>query len=199
LAAKGIDDENVLEELEGHLREAVAQQVKAGVDAQQAFDIAVEGIGQVSALRSEFRKVAVPNWRRRLAHTAWAIFIVSFFLPSYDNGPGWKCAILQGYFWEGVTQGQWGSIHYELLTLANLLMLASPWLVFKFGGSPRVVKWFRALTLGASILVWSFIGLLLASDRSALKVGCFVWGISFVVIHLSTYSFSFRNKIYATA
>lgn len=200
LAANGIKDEAILDELEGHLRESVARQTNSGMEAQHAFNAAVDDIGEARNLRLEFRKVWVLNWRGQLAITAWAMFAISFFLPSYENGLGWECAILQSYFWPGVLQGKLGSIHYELLTLANLLMLGSPCLVFKLDGNPRVVKWFRNVTLAASILVWSFVGLLLADGAwNNLRVGCFVWGASFIVLHLSTHSFSFRDKDYATA
>jgi hypothetical protein len=66
-------------------------------------------------------------------------------------------------------------------------MLASPFLLFQFGGRLRVVRWFRWLNLSAVLLVWAFIGLLLTSenDRRNLKIGCYVWGLSFVVLQVA--------------
>src|SRR5580700_2421074 len=56
MLAAGVKDPNVLEELEGHLREEMEQQMRTGVSAEQAFGIAVQCIGQPAALRSEFAK-----------------------------------------------------------------------------------------------------------------------------------------------
>ena len=125
------------------------------------------------------------------------MFLVSFFLPSYDEAPGWICAILQRDFWWGAKHGDWHSIHYELLTLANLIMLASPLLVFRFEGNLRALSWSRHLTLSASLLVWSFIGLLLASkDGVYLNFGCYVWGVSFVLLHLSALWRPSERRVY---
>ena len=61
------------------------------------------------------------------AITAWAGFIVSFVVPAFDQMPGWKAACLQGQFWQQATHGNWLATHYILLSLANLVMLLSPW------------------------------------------------------------------------
>lgn len=89
-----------------------------------------------------------------------------------------------------------GCIHYELLTLANLLMLASPMLISRCEGSARVLKWFRRLTLTAALLVWSFIGSLFAAtaDQNDVKFGCYVWGMSFVILYLSVASLRMQQK-----
>jgi hypothetical protein len=187
-----------LDELESHLRQEMENRIRTGLSAAQAFNAAVRRIGPADALRLEFSKLGVKSWNRRLAWIAWAMFLVSFFLPSYAEWLGWQCALLQPLFWSNALHGSWTSVHYELLTPANLLMLASSLLLFKFGGSPRVLKWFRHLALTASLLVWSFIGLLLVSgDKGDLKLGCYVWGISFVLLHMSVLSLRVRQKQYA--
>jgi hypothetical protein len=117
---------------------------------------------------------------------AWAAFVVSFFLPSYADNRGWQCAIMHSVFWSGATQGNWGSIHYLLLTLPNLLMLVSPFLLLRCGGYARCMSWVRYSTFAASILVWSFLILLLANqDGRDLRVGAFVWATSFVILWFS--------------
>ena len=47
-----------LEELEGHLREDLEQQVQLGTDPRLAFESAVQRMGQAAVLKSEFGKVA---------------------------------------------------------------------------------------------------------------------------------------------
>jgi len=123
---------------------------------------------------------------RRLALVAWAAFVVSFFLPAYGENRGWECAIMHGVFWPGVMQGNWLSIHYLLLTLPNLLMLASPFLLLGSGEYARCLSWLRYSTFSASILVWSFLILLLANQAGQdLRVGAYVWAGSFVLLWLS--------------
>ena len=177
----------VVDELEGHLREDVEKRTRLGLDDPQAFEAAVNKIGQARALRAEFRKLGIRSWNRRLTWAAWVMFVVSFFLPSYMDLPGWKCALFQPGLWDKAIHGHWPSINYELLTLANLLMLASPFLLFRYGGRPCVVRWFHWLNLIAVLLVWAFIGLCLTSesDRAALRIGCYVWGLSFVVLQVA--------------
>src|SRR5476651_1125481 len=52
----GIKTPIPLEELEIHLREDMEQQMRSGLSAQKAFEIAAQRIGQASLLRSEFKK-----------------------------------------------------------------------------------------------------------------------------------------------
>jgi hypothetical protein len=57
MAAGGIKMPDVLDELESHLREEIEQQVRSGLNQQEAFDAAVQQIGESKALKQEFRKV----------------------------------------------------------------------------------------------------------------------------------------------
>jgi hypothetical protein len=57
MLAAGIKSPVPLEELEGHLREEIEQQIKSGLNAQQAFAAAVQQIGQANRLKREFKKV----------------------------------------------------------------------------------------------------------------------------------------------
>ena len=57
MAAGGIKMPDVLDELESHLREEVEQQVRSGFGQKEAFDIAVQQIGEGKTLKQEFRKV----------------------------------------------------------------------------------------------------------------------------------------------
>ena len=114
------------------------------------------------------------------AIAAWILFVVSFFLPSYDNGMGWQCAILWEYFWPGVGECNIASIHYMLLTLPNLFMLASPWFILKREDS---LRFFRLLKFGSAaslFLTATFIlEFAIGGGVEKLRVGYFVWTFSF--------------------
>ena len=57
MLAAGIKSPVPLDELEGHLREEISQQIKAGLNAEAAFKCAAQNIGNADALRNEFKKV----------------------------------------------------------------------------------------------------------------------------------------------
>ena len=56
MSAAGIKSSDVLDELESHLREDMERQTRSGVDAQKAFEAAVQKIGPAGALKNEFRR-----------------------------------------------------------------------------------------------------------------------------------------------
>jgi hypothetical protein len=187
MEAGGIKAPKVLDELESHLRDDLQARMKLGSVDKEAFEGAVQQIGLAAALRSEFMKAGVSNWNRPLMYVAWALYAVSFFLPSYNGAPSWRCASLQRWLWQDAMNGNWGSIYYELLTLANMLMLASPILFFRCAAWPRALMWFRRSALVAVLLVWSYIALWLAgADRWSLGIGCYLWATSFVLLLVAT-------------
>ncbi|HXR05248.1 MAG TPA: hypothetical protein VN836_11125 [Verrucomicrobiae bacterium] len=57
MLAAGIETPVPLDELECHLREDVEEEVRSGINAQKAFEAAVQRIGQANVLKSEFKKV----------------------------------------------------------------------------------------------------------------------------------------------
>ena len=57
MLAAGIKTPVPLEELEIHLREEIEQQLKSGLNEQDAFTASVQKIGQAHAVQSEFQKV----------------------------------------------------------------------------------------------------------------------------------------------
>jgi hypothetical protein len=56
MLAFGLKSPELLNELENHLREEIEQQMRAGLEAQQAFANAAGRLGQASALKAEFAK-----------------------------------------------------------------------------------------------------------------------------------------------
>jgi len=55
MLAAGIKTPVPLEELEGHLRDDIDQQMRNGISAQAAFDMAVERLGHANVLKREFK------------------------------------------------------------------------------------------------------------------------------------------------
>lgn len=189
LAAQPELTPEVRRELETHLRDTVVEFQQRGLNDEEAFMQARQQIGQPKQLGEEYMKSNPSQWNRPIAFAAWAMFVISFFLPSYANGYGYVCAILQTQFWPQALNGESWAIHYELLTLANVLMLVSPWLLFRFCGTASRMKWLRWLTLTATILVWSFVVRFIADGGGAeLKVGCYVWSLSFAFLFYATIS-----------
>src|SRR5580658_4922535 len=68
MLAAGIKSPVPLEELEGHLREEIEQQMKAGSNAQDALNSAVQKIGPAQALKGEFDKVVESKKSSKIDH-----------------------------------------------------------------------------------------------------------------------------------
>jgi hypothetical protein len=66
MLAAGIKTPVPLEELEGHLREDIERQMKSGLNAQRAFENAIQHIGKANMLKSEFAKVDATKVANRL-------------------------------------------------------------------------------------------------------------------------------------
>jgi hypothetical protein len=80
MLAAGIKTPVPLEELEIHLREDIAQQMKSGLSAQQTFGITVKRIGQALELKREFKKVSAPmKWQKVIKLAGVICFAVALF------------------------------------------------------------------------------------------------------------------------
>ncbi|HEY1663389.1 MAG TPA: hypothetical protein VGI03_13300 [Verrucomicrobiae bacterium] len=184
-----------LEELEGHLRDEISRQASLAKNLSHTFDLAVKQIGCPEPLACEFKKIEIFGWNRPLAWTAWIVFVASFFLPAIQNGWGWQCAgiSLTALSWSG--PWNFGEVYLASLTLANLLMIASPWLLVRFSQNSRSLKWLRFSFFGALALVWSYILLLVTHmGQKGVMLGCYLWGFSFLLLCLSTVKFRSNQK-----
>ncbi|HEY3760294.1 MAG TPA: hypothetical protein VGN23_00905 [Verrucomicrobiae bacterium] len=184
-----------LEELDSHLREEIERQIQMIGNEQRAFELAAERVGHVTPLTAEFKKIETGNWNRPFAWVAWSMFVLSFFLPAMKGGWGWQCAGLSASVMVDFWRGNWMDIHLASLTLANLLMIFSPFLLWRWSRSPRSLRWLRLSFFAALVLVWSFILNLIAhEDGNELMVGCYVWGFSFLPLCLSTVKISKTHR-----
>ena len=189
MLAAGIKSPAPLEELESHLRQEIERQMRVGTNQRDAFEIAAQQIGEAKQIKMEFRKADAENWHSPLTWTTWGLFVISFFLPSCGDLWGWQCAVLS------VTSVSWpnffttfGNIYFASLTLANLLMIASPFLLWHFSRKTGSLKWLGCSSLVAMALVWSYV-LLAATHGSAkdFKIGCYIWAFSFLPLCLSIF------------
>jgi len=83
MLAAGIKTPVPLEELESHLREEVERQMRSGVEAQSAFEAAIQKIGRTDVLKNEFRKVnllTVEKMRIKAIARGGLTFFVGFIL-----------------------------------------------------------------------------------------------------------------------
>jgi cation transport ATPase len=76
MQAAGIKTPVPLDELESHLRDEVEQQVQSGLSVQQAFETAIQRLGQAGVLKMEFKKVGVTerNQMKRIVAILAALF-----------------------------------------------------------------------------------------------------------------------------
>src|SRR5216684_2995500 len=85
MLAAGIKTPVPLNELESHLRDDLAHQMQSGLSAQQAFEAAVQGIGQAALLECEFDKVG--GMKRAQARAKHAILTLAGIPNHYFNAP----------------------------------------------------------------------------------------------------------------
>jgi hypothetical protein len=82
MLAAGIETPVPLEELELHLREEIERQVRAGLEAQEAFDQATQRIGEAQSLKAEFKKLpTTPHDKfQRIVVTSWYLTFGLFMI-----------------------------------------------------------------------------------------------------------------------
>jgi hypothetical protein len=72
---KNLDAESI-EELEHHLRDAIAEQMDAGKLPEESFQIAARQLGGGDAIQTEFNKVRIADWWALKASFVFTILIV---------------------------------------------------------------------------------------------------------------------------
>lgn len=193
MLAAGIKAPAPLEELESHLREEIERQIKSGINERNAFEIAAQRIGEAAGIKAEFGKIDTDYVSRPLAWIAWGSFVISFFLPSCNQLWGWQCAALSAY---SISSGNAGGYCLASMTLANLFMVVSFFVILHFSPKKRVMQWLRFSSLAALIWVWLYVfGLIATGGGPSLKIGCYVWSLSFLLLFLSVFKIFGRKKL----
>src|SRR6185503_4976053 len=62
MLSAGVNNPDIVDELESHLREDWARRVQSGESEEQAFEGALQGVGQPSLLKHEFAKLSGKKW-----------------------------------------------------------------------------------------------------------------------------------------
>ncbi|MXW18116.1 MAG: hypothetical protein F4X60_13565 [Gemmatimonadetes bacterium] len=144
-----------LDELQDHLRAHVDLELElnATLGPAQAFHVACKEIGPARVLSKEFAKVGKARWRRVFL-TGWAMYAVSFLLPSAEF------SIDHGYQW--LLQVTLADLRYPQIlafdVLPNLAMLMTiPVFLGLKPPSGRCLKWILGLAgigaMGAAVFI----------------------------------------------
>lgn len=94
MLSAGIRNPDIVDELESHLREDWARRVESGESGEQAFESAVQGVGDASLLKHEFAKPGVKKraWLRKLRGIIDAVAGAFGSVPSlstFTSGARW--------------------------------------------------------------------------------------------------------------
>jgi Clp amino terminal domain, pathogenicity island component len=184
MAADGIKSPELLDELESHLRDDIAQQVSFGADAQRAFDSAVLRLGRARALQREFAKSGgagkIP--RRRFTQilcltSAAFIFLINtwtlveFDLSALERAMGLCIVVMVSVYVASVPflGGLLSRIaHARLLGAIKILSLCSPlvpiWAIltachafrFEIGIIPTLIVWLLYAAIAISAFAFGF-------------------------------------------
>src|SRR6185503_14225352 len=88
MLSAGVKNPDIVDELESHLREDLARRVQSGESEEQAFEAAVQGVGQASVLKHEFAKLGEKKWAwlRKLKGIMAAAFVPVPSLSTFTPG-----------------------------------------------------------------------------------------------------------------
>ena len=91
MLSAGIRNPEIVEELESHLREDWARRVQSGASEQDAFEGAVQSVGQASLLKHEFAKLSGKRWAwlRKLKGIMTGAFAPVPALSAFTPGARW--------------------------------------------------------------------------------------------------------------
>ena len=80
MLSAGVKNPDIVDELESHLREDWARRVQSGESEEQAFEGAVQSVGQASLLKHEFAKLSGNKW-------AWLRKLKGIMAGAFDPVP----------------------------------------------------------------------------------------------------------------
>ena len=107
MECQGIKETETLDELEGHLRDDLEEQVRSGMPIQQAFERARAHIGNTGSLETEFEKIRVTEFFHRLKNALLTFIGVRNYnlitnmntsFPSSDLEARWATYLKAGTF-----------------------------------------------------------------------------------------------------
>src|SRR5204863_8732620 len=91
MLSAGLKNPDIVDELESHLREDWARRVESGESEEQAFEGAVQGVGQASLIKDEFAKLSGKKWTwvRKLKGIMAETFVPVPSLNTLTPGARW--------------------------------------------------------------------------------------------------------------
>ena len=91
MLSAGVKNPDIVDELESHLREDWARRVQSGESEEQAFERAVQGVGEASLLKHEFAKLSGKKWAwlRKLKGIMAGAFVPVPSLSTFTPGARW--------------------------------------------------------------------------------------------------------------
>jgi hypothetical protein len=91
MLSAGVKNPDIVDELESHLREDWARRVQSGESEEQAFEGAVQGVGQANLLKHEFAKLSGKKWAwlRKLKGIMAGAFVPVPSLSTFTPGARW--------------------------------------------------------------------------------------------------------------
>jgi len=178
MLAAGIKSPVPLEELESHLREDIRLQMKSGLNEGEAFNSAVQKIGQAGLLKTEFKKAGGfidwlgDNRSTRinrilgalwLAYCSWSFFMIVPSLLALQYAPGFNLTIfflmtlLFGYIYLRGIIGSillFGGIARYRRAILMIALLGIIGFVGEFFAVKKVSAWAIALTVFNIASIW---------------------------------------------
>jgi hypothetical protein len=135
---------------------------------------------------------------------AWLLHAAAWFLPVVKNGvqlpkglPGWEallmssCAVLRC---EDISFNTWyGAVLSTLSAVTTLLfVLGSPWVILRGSHSLRRASAWVAATSFIVNAHWYFLS---GFDRSDLRIGYFLWWLSFMFLAIGLFDFTRPHRV----
>ena len=191
MSAGGIKSPQVLDELESHLRDDVGEQMRGGVSASKAFELAVQRLGPAAVLESEFEKVgetkAVPERVRN------AMFTLAGIPNHYLNEPMNTSNIEPR--WATYLKAAGFLLPAVFLWLVSIIFVVPKleWICAEAGGAPlpAVTRFMIGLTHNGLLIFGAFILTLILLEwrfsqwprfrRAAIGIGTFALNAAILV------------------
>lgn len=141
MLAEGIQSPVPLDELEIHLRDEIARQMKSGMDAQHAFEFSCSRIGKPEILKREFKKTETALWKRPGVFIALigAVMILRILTEHLD-----AAHLRRNEQAEFLFSG----------SVMVLLGLGTAFFNFNLGASPAVRRWKLVAICYSAFAVW---------------------------------------------
>jgi len=172
-----------LDELEDHLRARVDLELElnARLTPARAFAIARDELGVGAALSREFAKAGKPRWRRLLV-VGWALFAVSFILPTVSEpmSPFPDNMILSVTGWKAfrwALSGLAGPLGIVSACTNSLMLVTGLWVRRHRSRCPGWAVSAMAAVAAFNLLFWPV--WVVAEGDLTLQAGYFAWASSF--------------------